>query len=162
MYTIDPRSYDHIELNIPYKFGRTQEEYVISNDLSTFPRTTIFRLEKDLGPISKMLPTLERCSRPTIIISIDDDTIYDRELVFLLLRVLRLVNYECVIGFQGFTPDLKNKFEMSPETLQKANYHSSILGQHSIEAKPVTVIEGFGAIAYFSPLVDTNRLRSIS
>ena len=51
---------------------------------------------------------------------------------------------------------------MHEETRQKAEVHVNELKRNAIDASPVAVIEGFASIAYFSPLVNTRRIRQVS
>lgn len=63
---------DELHLNLPWIFGRTGEEYVIPDFLARYP-VKIFRTE-DVGPATKLVPTLERVSEPdTWIMTVDDD-----------------------------------------------------------------------------------------
>lgn len=63
---------DEIHLNLPWKFGRTGETYELPDFLSRYP-VQVFRME-DVGPATKLVPTLERISDPdTWILTVDDD-----------------------------------------------------------------------------------------
>jgi hypothetical protein len=74
-----------VHLNIPYFCKKTNSEYVIPDWLielvSKDDRLKIFRTD-DYGPLSKLLPTLERIQDDeTIIIVVDDDMIYHQDLI---------------------------------------------------------------------------------
>jgi hypothetical protein len=74
-----------IHLNIPFVCKRTNEEYIFPEWLnemdSNNDKLKIFRVE-DTGPITKLLPTLERVIDPEqIIIVVDDDMIYNENLI---------------------------------------------------------------------------------
>jgi hypothetical protein len=63
---------DEIHLNLPHTFGRTGEAYVLPDFLARYP-VQVFRVE-DVGPATKLVPTLARVSDPdTWILTIDDD-----------------------------------------------------------------------------------------
>lgn len=74
-----------ILLNIPRKFERTGEQYKIPEDLSPLVKVNI--IEKDLGPITKILPTIEYLRRnnydpkDTQVIYLDDDVRYQIRMV---------------------------------------------------------------------------------
>ena len=63
---------------------------------------------KNTGPYRKLLPLLkDKWEEDCIIITIDDDTVYDKNLVRNLLYDYN--QHKCVIGYRGFTP-LFDKF----------------------------------------------------
>ena len=63
---------DEIHLNLPWKFGRTGENYTLPNFLDRYP-VKVFRTE-DVGPATKLVPTLVRVTDPqTWILTVDDD-----------------------------------------------------------------------------------------
>lgn len=82
------QSYDgeyEVHMNIPYFCKKTNSEYVIPEWLTelenTNPRLKIFRTE-DYGPLTKLLPTVERINDgETIIIVVDDDLVYHEDMV---------------------------------------------------------------------------------
>jgi hypothetical protein len=82
------QSYDgeyEVHLNIPYFCKKTDSEYVIPEWLteleSTNSKLKIFRTE-DYGPLTKLLPTIERIENgETIIIVVDDDLVYHENMV---------------------------------------------------------------------------------
>ena len=71
----------------------------------------IFRVEKDIGPLTKFLPTIERLQHQkinNIVISVDDDTGYSGS----LLHELAHFSYKypkCIFTGSGF--DLKRNFD---------------------------------------------------
>ena len=65
-------------LNVPYTFKRDGSAYpAVPSGLAHHPRVQIVRVE-DIGPITKVLPTLKRLSnmQPCVVIVIDDDVLY--------------------------------------------------------------------------------------
>ena len=71
-----------IILNLPDKFGRTNEEYLIPEWIENDNFIYINRCSEDYGPITKIFPTLFLSNNPeTMIISIDDDIEYSNKLV---------------------------------------------------------------------------------
>ena len=62
---------------------------------------------KDMGPFGKLLPILkQKWSEDCIIITIDDDIIYSKDLIKNLVKDYN--KYKCVISYRGFTPNLDN------------------------------------------------------
>lgn len=75
--------YDNYEIhfNIPYKNILTNQEYIIPEWLTEIKKVQIFRTE-DLGPATKLIPTVERVQEPdAIIIVVDDDIVYHTRMV---------------------------------------------------------------------------------
>ncbi len=63
---------NEIHLNLPWKFNRGTEEFVLPEFLSRYP-VTIFRVD-DVGPATKLIPTLARITDPnTWVLTVDDD-----------------------------------------------------------------------------------------
>jgi len=84
--TIPP---DKIVLNLPYVFQRTGESYDIPDYLYE-PWLHIHRCE-DIGPATKILPTRELVKDPeTIIISVDDDILYKKNMIETFLKYAHL------------------------------------------------------------------------
>ncbi len=73
---------DKIYLNVPYKYAKTGESYVIPDELHNNPNLTINYVEKDYGPGTKLLGVLKVEQDPnTMIIIVDDDITYDKDLI---------------------------------------------------------------------------------
>jgi len=68
-----------VHLNLPYVYKVTGESYVIPEWLSSFQEKykhlKIHRTE-DLGPPTKVVPTIQREEKDTLMIVVDDDLIY--------------------------------------------------------------------------------------
>lgn len=79
---------DHVEINVPYRCVRTNEDYVIPNWLAEMPRVMIHRTE-DYGAITKISPTLVRhmgdCD--AYIWSVDDDHNYQADTLAGLIKL---------------------------------------------------------------------------
>jgi hypothetical protein len=67
--------FEKIILNIPHIFNRNKTEYIIPNYLSNNPRIIINRCH-DIGPGTKLVPSLFITNEEDIIITIDDDRKY--------------------------------------------------------------------------------------
>ena len=74
-------------LNIPFRYkNNNDEEYVISNDLIEFtnqnPKLILNRVEKDYGPVVKIIGALLYISDPNdIMIVCDDDHVYHEDML---------------------------------------------------------------------------------
>jgi hypothetical protein len=91
---------DHIEINIPYKCLRTDEDYIIPEWMKTMDKLQIFRTT-DYGAITKIAPTLLRHrGKPIGIWSIDDDVIYPSNSLKIINRVFDpyITTIVCSIG----------------------------------------------------------------
>jgi glycosyltransferase involved in cell wall biosynthesis len=96
------QAYENYEIhfNIPYVNKATGEEYIIPEELENESKIKIFRTE-DLGPATKLIPTVERITDPeTIIVVVDDDLIYYSEM--LQAQVDNQLKWsDAVIGYDG-------------------------------------------------------------
>ncbi len=130
-----------IYLNIPYKFKRDNLSYTIPEWLENFPNLTILRTN-DYGPATKILGSIEKAdiNNNTIIISVDDDTCYPRNLV-LRLAVRAKQNPNMALGVSGAIVD----FEKNKES-------GIVKIMHDNTAVPL--LEGFAGIAYRKKFFD--------
>lgn len=80
---------DAVYINLPRRFGKENKPFPVPQALKDFvakrPRIHINRPPKDLGPGTKIHPTLAKEKGPhTRIVTIDDDVLYDRRLLKVL------------------------------------------------------------------------------
>jgi hypothetical protein len=93
-----------IHFNIPYVCNLNQEEYVIPEWLNELvngnSKLKIFRTE-DLGPVTKLLPTIKRIDDPeALIIVVDDDLVYHSDMI--LAHIDNQIKWqEAIIGYDG-------------------------------------------------------------
>lgn len=93
-----------IHFNIPLYNATTKDPYVIPvwlNELATnTPRLKLYRVD-DHGPITKLMPTLLRVEDPdAIIITVDDDLVYNTEMV--KEQVANQDKFSgCAVGYDG-------------------------------------------------------------
>ena len=96
------QTYDNYEIhfNIPSINKLTGEEYTIPAWLEAYTKIKIFRTE-DLGPATKLIPTVERIKDPeTIIIVVDDDLIYEPDMV--RTQIENQIKWtEAIVGYDG-------------------------------------------------------------
>lgn len=123
---------DHIELNIPYKCIRTNEEYIIPEWLLNMNKVKIFRTE-DYGSITKVAPTFIRYKNDSNIYiwSCDDDLIYPNNTLELYTD-----------GFTHFTNEARGYWGLD-YTLNKEFKHKS----------EVQILQGFSSILYAPQIV---------
>ena len=149
--SIDKSLVSKIFLTLPERFGRNNKPYIIPENIKNYPKLEILRIGKDLGPITKLIPTVRHVrdilKEPnSIIVTIDDDINYgDREgdpvhetLVGSLVEELQ-THERTIVG--GSVADLnywKIPINNWPDR-NKKNRH---------------IIEGFAAIAYRASYVD--------
>lgn len=92
---------DEIVLAIPAHSRRERVEYRIPNSLTSSSAVTIIRCD-DLGPATKLLPTLEREQDPqSLVVAVDDDTVYPPEFIETLVHWHRLYP-DHVLGYRGW------------------------------------------------------------
>ena len=77
-----------IYLTVPRRSVREGKPYRMPDWLPGYPAITVIDSERDWGPASKLLPTLlaERERPDTMIIAVDDDNVYPREMVGTFVR----------------------------------------------------------------------------
>ena len=119
-----------IILNLPDKFGRTNEEYLIPEWIENDDFIYINRCGEDYGPITKILPTLLLSNNPeTIIISIDDDIEYSNRLVDEFVK--HSLCYDVVFSTSNFNLIKNGEIDL---TRRHFGYYN--------------IIEGYGGIIY--------------
>lgn len=91
---------DEIALNIPWK-SRKGQRYQLPAWLSEIPIVKIHRVPKDLGPGTKILPTLKRESKDTRVIAVDDDNIYASKMIEKLVQEFDKYDGKCAITNYG-------------------------------------------------------------
>lgn len=91
---------DEVAINIPYKTLKGKEyiipEWLVKMTQKSKSKVKMYRLEKDLGPASKLLPTMQREHEDSKIICVDDDIVYPPMLIESLVKT-SLKNPECAI-----------------------------------------------------------------
>lgn len=141
---IHPAMVDSIEINVPKVYKPTGETYEIPQTLKTMPKVKIFQYDHDLGPIMKIVPTLERYKDDKVIVlSIDDDAVYSTKRLGQTLKKMHEYKYRAVIC---------------------NNYFSNLLNRYHFPKRPdiqlaegdksVDIVEGFSMVAYPSWLTN--------
>lgn len=93
---------------------------------------------KNIGPYRKLLPLLkDKWDEDCIIITIDDDTVYDPQLIENLTN--DYYKHACVIGYRGFTPSfdkIENFDYHERDKLQNLSLYNFLTGKGGILYKP--------------------------
>jgi hypothetical protein len=103
-----------IHFNIPEIYNITKEPYIIPEWLTEYqkfhPQLKIFRTE-DMGPPTKIIPTLQRIKNPeTMVIVVDDDLVYYPDMVFEHRKYQNILR-DCAICYDGREPKQQVKYE---------------------------------------------------
>lgn len=118
-----------------------KDKKITNNNLREYIQNNpIIRIKwvKNTGPYRKLLPLLkEKYNNDCIIITIDDDTIYDNNLIENLVNDYN--KHKCVIGYRGFTPSFDNIEHFNyyeRQTIQNRNLYNFLTGKGGILYKP--------------------------
>ena len=113
--------------------------YTKLNDLLKSNNLIEVRWVKNTGSYRKLLPLLkEKWDEDCIIITIDDDTYYNTDLIESMLKVHKS-NSNCIIGSRGFTPkfnDFKNFSYHQRQKKQSLSLYNFLTGKGGIFYKP--------------------------
>lgn len=135
---LQTRPADRIYLHLPKESARERWSYVIPAAVMNDPRITVHRTEKDHGPITKLLPTLELERDPeTVIITIDDDTVYPPDMIETLMRY-HAVLPGAALGFRGWDIPPSGRYAES-----RTRYASQIT-----EPLKVDILTGISGVLY--------------
>lgn len=149
---------EEILLVLPERYSRDNSEYVIPEELKNYPKLRILRPAKDLGPISKLLFAAEEIGAKdpdSIIITIDDDTVYPKGAIGQLLKYA--IKLDNVVGASAQNLGFWDiSYARWPETGAKT-LNCGKTGESNCD-----VIEGFGGVAYKPKFLDTEMLRKLS
>lgn len=95
---------DEIRINVPYR-SMKGDKYNIPDGLKGLKYVKIYRVKKDLGPATKVLPTAADENPHTKIIVVDDDNLYGSKLVENLVKVFKARKEKDVITNYGSNID---------------------------------------------------------
>jgi hypothetical protein len=137
-----------VEINVPDKY-KNKEDYSIPDFLLPkpdgtykYPNVKVIRTGKDIGPASKVIPTLVRYKKDkdVFIVSFDDDHRYPPKMISTLLRGIVLYGDKKVYAIGGI--DLHAGAKMTLE------------GFNPYYTGPVTIIEGVFGVLYNPRIID--------
>jgi hypothetical protein len=129
----------------------SEEPYILDDGFKDQKITNIHLLEfinnnsiihikwgKNIGSYRKLLPLLkDKWEKDCIIITIDDDTIYDENLIKNLVADYN--KHKCVVGYRGFTPvfDKFENFDYDKRgQIQNLSVYNFLTGKGGILYKP--------------------------
>jgi hypothetical protein len=153
--TLDLQYVHHINIVLPLTFGRDNTKYStkLIAKLKKFPKVKIIRVKKDLGPITKMLPTLEKIKdKQALVISIDDDMAYPMGMVNEMIYQKVVKHPDCVIeGSRSFfrRSDIRDFETLWPQSIKKGKPH-------------IDVVEGWLGVVYNKKLTNTKMMKDLS
>ncbi len=143
-----------IEINLPRKYKNT-EEYVIpyflksddeSNVSKLYPKVKIYWIENDLGPATKIVPTILRYINdpdPNLyLVSVDDDNKYPTSVISALLKGMKLYGDKFIYGIGGYNLKIASNCRVE---------------HHGVREGKVSVIEGVYGVLY-NPRLFTEEL----
>jgi hypothetical protein len=147
--TILNQSYKDYEVhfNIPFIYKKLNQKILIPSWLdeyaSNYTYLKIFRTE-DYGPITKILPTLERVDDPeTVIITVDDDLYYMNGIIEAHLKARKKYPDEA-IGFAGISAI-------------DGSCHFCTSVQSDVRVK---ILEGYKTVSYKRSFFDIKELKN--
>ncbi len=155
--TIDESLFDIIFVVLPLRYKNKEEysEIDIKNIKDFSDKVQVIRPEVDLGPVTKIIPTIEYVKTldpKGIVVSIDDDIGYSIGTFGELLKAIIQSPYPIVAGTVG----------------QEASYWNitsvkNVFANKCIPNKgPCDILEGFGAIAYVAGTVPVENIKAFS
>lgn len=127
-------TFEKIIINIPYIFNRTKTRYIIPEYLSKNPRILINRCH-DIGPVTKLLPSLFITTDEDIIVTIDDDRKYLKNML------------ETFLEFYN-----KNSNSVYATTCIKIDFNNinifKRIVNHKFSGKSFHILQGYGGVFY--------------
>ena len=127
----------------PYILDEGFKDKIITNiNLLNFIKTNNLLIEinweKNIGSYRKLIPLLKKkWNEECIIITIDDDTVYDNDLIKNLVEDYN--KHKCVVGYRGFTPKFdtfENFNYLLHDKLENYSLYNFLTGKGGILYKP--------------------------
>ena len=148
---------DAIYLSLPYTAKRLNKLYpALPNEIKKL--CTVIRSEVDYGPITKLYGALVSETDPdTIIISIDDDNIYDNHLIEVLIEKSKIQNHAAICGTGWLLQHGLLFFSMKTSIQYMTKFNSFIGIRVPEKGRKIDVIQGCAGVLYkrgFFPSVD--------
>lgn len=151
--TLDLTYVKNINVVLPEEYGHKKEKYeTIPKELIKFPKVKIIRIKRDLGPITKMLPTITRMhDKNSLVISIDDDVAYPMGMVNELIYQRVIKHKKSVISMGTMMP-----FFSSVEGMRKG------WPQRKSRLPYADIVEGWSSILYSPNIVNSNCMKKLA
>ncbi len=161
--TLELEYIENILINLPLRFGRDDSTYKVPFELiKKYNNKVLFlRPPKDLGPITKLLPSTqyikEQGDKDAILISIDDDTAYPRGMVNEMIQ--NIVHHpHTVIASSGQDLRFWNIDDKKMPIASKNTGRQCRDGKDSY----CDVVEGFGSIGYRVGFIHVDLMKKLS
>lgn len=152
-----------VHINLP-KLYRNKDSYNIEdiNFIKNFDKKIkIYRVSKDEGPLTKILPTIQRLKRKKInnvILSVDDDIGYPHSLLYEMAHYCYVYPKYIFTG-SGFEVYKEfSYYKLGEETY----WPKEIIGKKIKGCEQIEVVEGFGMIAYRPNLFDIKLVKTFN
>jgi hypothetical protein len=154
LQTIDMRLVNNVFLTLPRKY-RGKQTYSIPRKLAhRFRKLRFLSIDRDIGPAAKILPLVQFInstmssseSAAAVIISIDDDNVYDGSMVSTLVYYSLKCGVNCAIAASSQPVKYWNIASAGYPT--QSAHHTDDNVEFSHDCKPTEVVEGFAGIAY--------------
>ena len=160
---LDLRFIEKIFINLPQRFGRDGSRYTIPESLLNHPKVKILRIGKDLGPITKILPSVgylknQRSHDPqSLVISVDDDIAYAPGMIPEMIYH-SVHSHQAVVAGSAFAEWPPRDWSLDLPRLPG----NSLRREQPTVACPIDFVEGYGAIAYPVGQVDVKFMKALS
>jgi hypothetical protein len=150
---LDLEHVKEIRLTVPKRYGRDNSTYVIPDEVRNFPKVKIVEIAEDLGPITKLIPTIQSLkSEPeSIVITIDDDFALAYGSIGQLIKYSVLT--DAVVGVRGLNLDYFG-LQRSDKWLP----FSGVADCGKSELTKCDMVEGITGIAYKVKHVDSDSM----
>jgi hypothetical protein len=151
-----------IEINLPDKY-KNKEEYTIPDFLkpsdnnvsqsifesAKYPTVFVVRTGRDIGPSSKVIPTLIRYKDDPefFVVSIDDDHMYPNKVISTLVKGLHLYGDKAVYGIGGLDVYLTPKMGISMYSYEKTYTVGTIEGVFGVLYNPRVCIKDSNGVS---------------
>jgi len=155
-----------IEINLPKKY-KNVEEYILpdflqlnedTNVCKHYPKVKIYWIENDLGPGTKIVPTILRYignPDPNLyLISVDDDNRYPEKLVSSLLKGMKLYGENHIYCIGGYNLRLASKCRVELDEISEGKV-SVIEGIYGVLYNPRLFTDDLGA--YFCKVMENKK-----
>jgi hypothetical protein len=155
-----------IEINLPKKY-KNAETYVLpyfleliegSNICKQYPKVKIYWLENDLGPATKIIPTILRYignPDPNLyLVSVDDDNKYPKNVISTLLKGMKLYGEKFIYGIGGYNLKIASNCRVEHHGVREGKV-SVIEGVYGVLYNPRLFTEEIGA--YFAKVMENRK-----
>ena len=138
---------DMIRINIPKRFKRTNEKYIIPDFIKNNSRIKIFEYDEDYGPIMKILPTImEYKDRDDVIIIYGDDDVL--LLPNLIENYIKFIKYDprTIYCLSGINYNKNKNFDILVNVDIPEGYMTVCLKSNIFKHTKMSIIDYFNQI----------------